>query len=110
AELALDENALQAWMAARPQLARYGLSQPRVRIRDGVIVVAARARVADREATITVRLVIARAPSDVQKLRVYVASVRAFGYLPAPAPLLGMGLLYALGAAPDGPVSLLGLD
>src|SRR6516225_4925994 len=58
AERQRDETSLQAWMAARPQLSRYGLSQPRVRIAHGSVVVAARARVADREATVTVHLTV----------------------------------------------------
>jgi len=92
AELVVDEATVQTWMAGRPQLGRYGLSQPRVRLHDGRVLVAARARVADREATITVRLQLGRAPGDRQRLRVYVSSVRVYGFLPAPAPLLGMGL------------------
>src|SRR5262249_37820810 len=79
---------------------------------DGRIVVAARARVADREATITVRLTLGRAPGNPQRLRAYVRSVRAYGFLPAPVPLLGMGLLYALGGSsePESPMLIEGLD
>jgi tetratricopeptide (TPR) repeat protein len=112
AALTLDEAALQAWMAARPQLQRYGLSQPRLRLADGRIVVAARARVADRDATITVHLTLGRAPANPQRLRAYVRSVRAYGFLPAPVPLLGMGLLYALGGSTeaDAAVRLDGVD
>ena len=68
------------------------------------MVVAARARVADREATITVRLTLARAPGNPQRLRAYVRSVRAYGFLPAPMPLLGMGLLYAVGGSAEAEV------
>jgi tetratricopeptide (TPR) repeat protein len=99
AQLVLDEAALQEWMARRPQLGRFGLSQPRVHLRDGRVLVAARARVADREATVTVRLSVGSGSG--QMLRAYVASVRMYGFLPAPAPLIGMGLLYSLGASAD---------
>jgi tetratricopeptide (TPR) repeat protein len=112
ATLVLEEAALQTWMTARPHLTRYGLSQPRVRFAEGRAVISARARVADREATITVHLTLGRAPDNSQRLRAYVRAVRAYGFLPAPVPLLGMGLLYALGATTEAeaPLKLDGID
>jgi tetratricopeptide (TPR) repeat protein len=97
AELSTDEAELQAWLKGRTALERFGLGQLTARIVDGAVEIAARARVGEREAALTARL---RLLPDGDRLRIFVGDVRTFGFLPAPAPLLGVSLALGLGATP----------
>jgi hypothetical protein len=96
AELRVDGARLQAWLERRALLSRLGLSSLRARLSDGSIILQARARVGDREAPLTARVTLS--PSGPQQLVVRIGDVRAYGYLPAPAPLVGLGIALGLGA------------
>jgi tetratricopeptide (TPR) repeat protein len=103
AELRLDEEELQAWLGTRAALERFGLTQLSARLVEGAVAVSARARVGERETALTARL---RLCPDGQRLQVFVDEVRAFGFLPAPAPLLAVSLALGLGAtSSDGEVA-----
>jgi tetratricopeptide (TPR) repeat protein len=96
AELRLDEERLQAWLDARRPLERFGLTELRARLADGRVELAARARVGEREASLTARIVL-RTDAG-QQVRAYLGDVRLYGFLPAPAPLVALGLALGLGA------------
>ncbi|HEY7954123.1 MAG TPA: tetratricopeptide repeat protein, partial [Polyangia bacterium] len=103
AELHLGEPGLRAFIAERPLLKRFGLTGVEARILDGRIALTARAQVGDREAVVTAELVIAAEAGAAQRLALFVTDVRAYGFLPAPAPLVGLGLALGLGATPLDP-------
>jgi tetratricopeptide (TPR) repeat protein len=114
AELRLEERELAAWLASRGTLERFGLSHVSVRLTEGAVALSGRARVGERETAITARL---RLHPGGQLLRVFVDEVRAYGFLPAPAPLFGVSLALGLGAtssdaelARPGPAALLHQD
>jgi tetratricopeptide (TPR) repeat protein len=99
AELRLDEAHLQAWIDGRTLLSRFGILDLRARLRDG-IELCGRVRVGERETALTARLLVAPL-GDGQRLRAFLTDVHVYGFLPAPAPLVGLGLLLGLGATPD---------
>ena len=99
-ELTIDGARLQAWLDARTRLSRLGISQLRARIADGRIELSARARVGDSEAALTARVTLE--PAGGQRLAARIGDVRLYGFLPAPAPLIGLGIAVGLGAEPEG--------
>ena len=100
AELAVDGERLQAWLDGRTRLGRLGISGLRARLTAGRIELSARARVGDHAAALTARVTLAAAGG--QRLIARLDDVRLYGYLPAPAPLVGLGIAVGLGAEPDG--------
>ncbi|HEX8950519.1 MAG TPA: hypothetical protein VF945_01680, partial [Polyangia bacterium] len=100
AELSVDGARLQAWLDARARLGRLGIVGLRARLASGRVELSARARVGDNEAALTARVTLE--PAGGQRLVARIADVRLYGFLPAPAPLVGLGIAVGLGAEPDG--------
>lgn len=100
AALRLDEAALDELLRGRKAFKRFGLEQLSGRIGQAGVVISGRARVAERETGFSAKLSVWPA-GDGQGVRVYLDELRPFGFLPAPAPLVGLGLLLGLGATPD---------
>ena len=100
ADLSVDGAGLQAWLDGRTRLSRLGISQLRARLAKGRIELSARARVGDSQASLTARVTLE--PAGGQRLVARIADVRLYGFLPAPAPLIGLGIAVGLGAEPDG--------
>jgi hypothetical protein len=96
AELRVDEARLQAWLDERPRLARLGIANLKVRVGGGALTLTARARVGEHEATVTARVHVASAGG--QRLRLRLDDVRLYSRLPAPGPLVGLGVAFGLGA------------
>ncbi|MCU1283119.1 MAG: Tetratricopeptide 4, partial [bacterium] len=99
-ELSVDRARLQSWLDARTRLGRLGLAQLRVRLVAGRIELSARARVGGHEAALTARVTLEAAGG--QRLVARLGDVRLYGFLPAPAPLVGLGIAVGIGAEPDG--------
>ena len=105
AELRIDGARLQAWLEARTRLGRLGMTQLKARLVAGRIELSGRARIGDNEAAVTARVTVE--PAGGQRLRARIDDVRLYGFLPAPAPLVGLGIALGLGAEPDaGPSAL----
>src|SRR4051812_7103411 len=100
AELRIDGARLQAWLDGRARLGRLGISELRARLVAGRIELSARARVGDKQAALTARVTLE--PAGGQRVVARIADVRLYGFLPAPAPLIGLGIAVGLGAEPDG--------
>ncbi len=101
AELRVGEAQLAGWLDRRPALGRFGISGLTVRLDDGCIRLHGRARVGERETAITARLELHPAmDGEPQRVTASLTHLRAYGFLPAPAPLIGLGLLLGLGATP----------
>lgn len=96
AELSVDGARLQAWLDGRARLARLGIGRLRARLAKGRIELSARARVGDHEAALTARVTLE--PAGGQRLVARIGDVRLYGFLPAPAPLVGLGIAVGLGA------------
>src|SRR5439155_25363221 len=104
ARLAVDEQHLEQWLRSR-RLAGYGIEEPTVRITAGEVLVAFTARVGARSAPATCRLTVEALGLDGegQRARVVINELRLYGYLPAPAPLVGLALLLGMsGGAKNG--------
>ncbi|MDB4970575.1 MAG: Tetratricopeptide 4 [Myxococcales bacterium] len=100
AALRVEADKLQAWLDGRTRLGRLGLTQLKARLVPGRIELAARARMGDGTAVVTARVTLE--PAGGQRLRARIGDVRLYGYLPAPAPLVGLGIAFGLGAEPNG--------
>ena len=96
----IDEEQLTAWIESRP-LARYGLSELRARITDDHIQLAGTITIGDVRSPFTcVARLVATAGASA-KLSVELDALCTYRTLPAPAPLVGLALLYAFGARPE---------
>ncbi len=84
-----------------PRLAAEGIEDLRLTLCDGYLLLRARATLAGRAADFTARATVV--PTAGRRLRLTIDDVRAYGYLPAAAPLLGGALVAAspLGARGD---------
>src|SRR6185312_14181483 len=100
AELRVDGARLQAWLDGRTRLGRLGITGLRARLDQGRIELTARARVGDSTAALTARVTLE--PAGGQRLVARMSDVRLYGFLPAPAPLVGLGIAVGLGAEPEG--------
>ena len=100
AELRVDGARLQAWLDARTRLGRLGISRLRARLLRGRIELSAQAYVGGHEAALTARVTLEAAGG--QRLVARIGDVRLYGFLPAPAPLVGLGIAVGVGAEPDG--------
>ena len=105
AELRVDSARLQAWIEGRARLGRLGISELRARLAAGRVELSARARVGDKQAALTARVTFE--PAGGQRLVARISDVRLYGFLPAPAPLVGLGIAVGLGAEPDGKTAAL---
>ncbi len=99
-ELSVDGARLQAWLDGRTRLGRLGITGLRARLVAGRIELSARARIGDGVAAVTARVTLEAAGG--QRLVARLGDVRLYGFLPAPAPLVGLGIAVGLGAEPDG--------
>ncbi|HEY2745069.1 MAG TPA: hypothetical protein VGL86_10620, partial [Polyangia bacterium] len=99
-EISVDGARLQAWLDGRTRLARLGIGGLCARLVKGRIELMARARVGDSVAAVTARVTLEAAGG--QRLVARLGDVRLYGFLPAPGPLVGLGIAVGLGAEPDG--------
>ncbi len=98
AALRIDEDQLARWLESRP-LARYGIDELRVRIAgDGAQLVGV-IKIGDRQASFTCRAALS-AGATPSRVRLELLDVRTYHPLPVASPLVGLALLYALGARP----------
>ena len=81
---------------ARAPLGDFGISDPRVSVAGARLTLCARVHLGGREAEVTAVAAISPLPPRSASLCVY--SVRAYGFLPIPAPLVVTALFSALGA------------
>jgi hypothetical protein len=82
-------------------LGRAGITEARVSLGDGHVLLRARAQVGGREADFTARVFLA--PAAARRVRVSIEDIRVYGFLPAPAPLLGGAIMSAAGFGGAGP-------
>ncbi|HTM19738.1 MAG TPA: hypothetical protein VL172_04500, partial [Kofleriaceae bacterium] len=101
AALRLEQRDIDRLVAARAAAAaEVGIDRVQVRVREGFLAVAARAREGAHAADLTARIhLIAGSGPD---LRLVVTDAHTYGFLPLPAPLAAHRLLMALTAAPSG--------
>ena len=81
------------------RLADYGLFGPQVEVDDGLVRIAARAVLGDRQAEFTATGALTMVQPGRARLSMF--EVRVYGFLPVPPPLLVTALFTALGAAPS---------
>ena len=93
--LAVGSDALTGFLARAP-LGDFGIFDPRVTVEGSRLTLTARVRLGGREVELTAAAVLSPLPPRSASLCVY--EVRAFGFLPVPAPLVVNALLSALGA------------
>jgi tetratricopeptide (TPR) repeat protein len=93
--LAVGSDELTGFLSRAP-LGDFGIFDPRVTVDGSRLTLCARVRLGGREAEITAAAVLSPLPPRSANLCVY--DVRAFGFLPVPAPLVVTALLSALGA------------
>lgn len=102
-ELSLSVGAAEVTgFLARAPLGDFGIFDPRVTIEGTRLTLCARVVLGDREVEMTALAALSTLPPRGASLCVY--DVRAYGFLPLPAPLVVMALFSALGAEP--PTSL----
>jgi thioredoxin-like negative regulator of GroEL len=99
AVISVDAGRLQAALAPRA-LAELGISDLHLDLAEGHVRLRAHARVKDREADFTARVLVT--PASRRRVRVTIDDVRVYGFLPLAAPLLGGTILAAsaLGGEP----------
>jgi hypothetical protein len=95
------------------RLADYGLYSPQVELDDGMVRIAARAVLGDRQAEFTATGALTMVRPGCARLSMF--DVRVYGFLPVPSPLLVSALFTALGASStrqteDGGAPLLQLE
>ena len=105
AAVRIDEEQLTSWLASQP-LERYGIDDLRARVAGDRLQIAGALTVGADRAPFTLALRL-RAGAPPATLTVQIVDLRTYDALPAPAPLVGLALLYALGARPP---SAPGLD
>ena len=93
--LAVGSHELTGFLARAP-LGDFGVFDPRVTVDGSRLTLCARVRLGGREVEITAAAVLSPLPPRSASLCVY--EVRAFGFLPIPAPLVVTALFSALGA------------
>jgi len=93
--LAIGADELTGLLARAP-LGDFGVFDPRLTVDGSRLTLLARVRLGGREVELTAAAVVAPLPPRGASLCVY--DVRAFGYLPVPAPLVVNALFSALGA------------
>jgi tetratricopeptide (TPR) repeat protein len=93
--LAVGSNELTGFLVRAP-LGDFGIFDPRVTVEGSHLTLSARVRLGGREVELTAAAVLSPLPPRSASLCVY--EVRAFGYLPVPAPLVVNALFSALGA------------
>ena len=91
AELHIEEAQLAAWLTGRSSLGRFGVGGPRVRSSGPHRARRARARRRARDRGH--RAARARTRHGGAAGHLHLTDVRTYGFLPAPAPLLGLGLV-----------------
>ncbi|MEO6953152.1 MAG: hypothetical protein ABI321_15230 [Polyangia bacterium] len=96
AALRIDEEQLSSWLATRP-LGRYGIEELRCRLSGDAVQLAGALVIGDRRTAFTCR---AQLVAVEAKILVQLEDFRTYHSLPAAAPLVGLALLYALGARP----------
>lgn len=93
--LAVGSEQLTGFLARAP-LGDFGIFNPRVTVDGSRLTLCARVRLGGREVEVTAAAVLSPQPPRGASLCVY--DVRAFGFLPIPAPLVVTALFSALGA------------
>jgi tetratricopeptide (TPR) repeat protein len=101
AVITVDAARLSAALAPRA-LAELGISELRLGIAEGHVRLRAHARIEDREADFTARVLVS--PASRRRVRVTIDDVRVYGFLPLAAPLLG-GMILAASAASSEPAA-----
>jgi tetratricopeptide (TPR) repeat protein len=95
AVISVDGARLQAALAPRA-LAELGISELRLHLAEGHVRLRAHARIKEREADFTARVLVT--PASRRRVRVTIDDVRVYGFLPVAAPVLG-GMVLAASAA-----------
>ena len=98
AAVRIGEEELSSWLATRPLL-RYGIEELRARLAGDAVQLTGALVIGDRRTAFTCR---AQLVAVEAKVRVQLEDLRIYHALPAAAPLVGLALLYALGARPPG--------
>ena len=96
AALRIDEDQLSAWLTSRP-LARFGIEELRAKLAGDTVQLAGALVIGDRRTAFTCR---AQLLAVEARLVVRLEDLRTYQSLPAAAPLVGLAVLYALGARP----------